>query len=118
VEVLAPMLTSRSSFATLSPAPYSLGAAQWPLILSDILSSFFQHLNLVSFYVFSLQMLRHFEVKSKLLPLFPLLHCVTVTSLLVLHFSIAELVLTNRLSGETRVRPLRKLSNDCRNGAE
>jgi hypothetical protein len=61
---------ARSSFATLSPAPCSLGAAQWPLILSGILSSFFQHPNLISFYIFYLQMLRHFEVRSKLLSLF------------------------------------------------
>jgi hypothetical protein len=46
-----------------------------------------------------LQMLRHFEVRSKLLSLFPLLHCFTVMSSLFLHFSIVELVITNRLSG-------------------
>jgi hypothetical protein len=90
---------ARSSFATLSPAPCSLSAVQWPLILSGILSSFFQHPTLISFYIFSLQMLRHFEVRSKLLSLFPLLHCVTVMSSLVFHFSIIELVITNRLSG-------------------
>jgi hypothetical protein len=89
----------RSSFATLSPAPSALGATQWPLILFEILSSFFQHQNFISFYIFSLQMLRRFEVRSKLLSLFPLVHCVTVTSPLFLHFSIVELVITNRLSG-------------------
>jgi hypothetical protein len=90
---------ARSSFATLSPAPCSLGATQWPLILSGILSSFFQYPNLISFYIFSLQMLRHFEVTSKLLSLFPLLHCVTVMSSLFLHFSTVERVITNPLSG-------------------
>jgi hypothetical protein len=54
---------ARSSFATLSPASCLLGAAQWPLILSGTLSPFFQHPNLISFYIFSLQMLRHFEVR-------------------------------------------------------
>jgi hypothetical protein len=88
-----------SSFATPSPAPCSLGAAQWPLILSDILSSFFQHPNFISFYIFSSQMLRHFEVRSKLLSLFPLLHCVTAVSSPLLHFSIVELVIKSRLSG-------------------
>jgi hypothetical protein len=90
---------TRSSFATLSPAPCSLGAAQWTLILPGILSSFFQHPNLISFYTFSLQMLWHFEVRSKLLSLFPLLHCVTVMSSPFLHFSIVALVITNSLSG-------------------
>jgi hypothetical protein len=63
------------------------------------LSSFFQHPNLISFYKFSLQMLWLFEVRSKLLSLFPCLHCGTVMSSLFLRFSIVELVITNRLSG-------------------
>jgi hypothetical protein len=67
--------------------------------LSGILSSFFQHPNIISFYIFSLQMLRHFEVRSKLLSLFPLFYCVMIMISLFLHFGIVELVNTNRLSG-------------------
>jgi hypothetical protein len=92
---------ARSSFATPSPAPCSFGTSQWPLVLSGILSSFFQHPNLISFYIFSLKMLQHFEVRSKLLSLFRLLHCVTVMSSLFLHFSIVNSLL--RITGVVKL---------------
>jgi hypothetical protein len=100
LDELAPTLTPRAAALQRSlqrrarSAPR--GAAQWPLILSRILSYFFQHPNLISFYIFSLQMLRHFEVWSKFLSLFPLLHCVSVRSAffctLVLYNSLLRIV--------------------------